>query len=351
MAGRIMTRMTTDVDALSTFLQTGLVTAMVSSVLTFFGVLVALLVINLRLGLAVLCIAAGAGGRHAWCSGRKSTRAYNEAREKVSAVNADLQENVAGLRVDPGVPPRAGATADRFARLQRRLPRRRGCGPSGTSRSTSRSSQLLSSVAAARRAGAWRPGQMHSGTLTAGALIAYLLYIDMFFSPVQQLSQVFDGYQQAAVGLRRISDLLRHADLHPGRRGTRSGAGRLRGEIELRDVRFSYARQRAPTALTGVDLTIAPGETVALVGETGAGKSTLVKLVARFYDATGGRGPGRRHRRPRLRPGRLPAPARRRPAGAVPVRRARSGTPSPTAGRTPATPRSRRRPGRSARTT
>ena len=129
--------------------------------------------------------------------------------------------------------------------------------------------------------------QMHSGALTTGALIAYLLYIDMVFSPVQQLSQVFDGYQQAMVGLRRITDLLRlGTSTPPPRRPV--DAGRLRGRIELRDVDFSYARAATSNALSGINLTIEPGETVALVGQTGAGKSTLVKLIARFYDATGG---------------------------------------------------------------
>ena len=129
-------------------------------------------------------------------------------------------------------------------------------------------------------------GQMHSGGLTAGALIAYLLYIDMVFSPIQQLSQVFDGYQQAMVGLRRITDLLRLDTSTPAPRRP-VDAGRLRGRIELRDVDFSYGGSEA-NALSGISLTIAPGETVALVGQTGAGKSTLVKLIARFYDATGG---------------------------------------------------------------
>jgi ATP-binding cassette subfamily B protein len=129
-------------------------------------------------------------------------------------------------------------------------------------------------------------GQMHSGALTTGALIAYLLYIDMVFAPVQQLSQVFDGYQQAMVGLHRITDLLRlRTSTPPARRPV--AAGHLDGRIELRDVHFSYGGTDA-NALSGISLTIAPGETVALVGQTGAGKSTLVKLVARFYDATGG---------------------------------------------------------------
>jgi ATP-binding cassette subfamily B protein len=102
---------------------------------------------------------------------------------------------------------------------------------------------------------------------------------------VQQISQVFDGYQQAAVGLRRMSDLLHTPTSTPqAARPLPSPRGRAR--IELRDVRFSYGT--GGEALAGVNLTVAPGETVALVGQTGAGKSTLVKLVARYYDATGG---------------------------------------------------------------
>jgi len=129
-------------------------------------------------------------------------------------------------------------------------------------------------------------GQIRSGALTAGALIAYLLYIDMLFSPVQELSQVFDGYQQAAVGVHRIRDLLRTPTSTPlAAHPRRSPRGRAR--IELRDVHFSYGIE-GREALAGINLTVQPGETVALVGQTGAGKSTLVKLVARYYDVTGG---------------------------------------------------------------
>jgi len=130
-------------------------------------------------------------------------------------------------------------------------------------------------------------GQLHSGALTAGALIAYLLYIDMLFSPVQELSQVFDGYQQAAVGVSRIRELLRTPTSTPQAAHPRHSP-RRQARIELQDVRFSYGAG-GPDALAGVNLTIAPGETVALVGQTGAGKSTLVKLVARYYDVTSGR--------------------------------------------------------------
>ena len=113
-----------------------------------------------------------------------------------------------------------------------------------------------------------------------------------------------------------------HPHHRPGRRRPLDVPGRLRGEVELRDVGFSYAGADRP-ALDGVSLRVAPGETVALVGATGAGKSTLVKLLARFYDATGGAvlvdGVDVR----RLPPGRLPPPARRRPAGGAPVHRRR----------------------------
>ena len=281
MSGRIMTRMTTDVDALSTFLQTGVVT-MVSSVLTFFGVLAALLIINLRLGLAVLCIfpvlvAATIVFR------AKSSKAYGESREKVAAVNADFAENVAGMRVTQAF-RREGVNGDRFSALSRAF--------RGSRLRAQRYIalyfpfvQTLSTVAGAIVL-VIATGEVAAGTLTAGALIAYLLYIDMVFAPIQQLSQVFDGYQQAMVGLRRITDLLRLSTSTPPASRTVM-PGRLRGRIELQDVDFSYSGTEA-NALNGIDLTIEPGETVALVGQTGAGKSTLVKLVARFYDVTGG---------------------------------------------------------------
>jgi ATP-binding cassette subfamily B protein len=293
--GRIMTRMTSDVDALSSFLQTGLVT-MVSSLLTFVGVLVAMLVINVRLGLLVLAIVpvlivATVIFR------RKSSRAYNEARERISVVNADLAENVAGLRVTQAF-RREGTNRARFA------------GRSSAYRESRLRAQryialyfpfvqTLSTVASALVL-VVAVGQVRSGALSVGALIAYLLYVDMVFAPIQQVSQVFDGYQQAAVGFQRIKELLRlrtsTPDAPPAAR-VPVPVGGFTGRIELRDVRFGYATgselaggeaAAAGEAIRGVSFTVAPGETVALVGQTGAGKSTIVKLIARFYDVTGG---------------------------------------------------------------
>jgi ATP-binding cassette subfamily B protein len=282
LTGRIMTRMTTDVDSLSSFFQTGLIT-MVNSVLTFFGVLVFMLIINVRLGLTlftilpVLIIAT-------LIFRKKSAVAYSEARERASAVNADLAENVAGMRVAQAY-RREQVNSDRFAGL------------SGSFRRSRLRAQRLIAIyfpfvqALSTIGGAIilfaAAGEIRTGALTVGGLIAYLLYVDSLFSPVQQMSQVFDGYQQANVGLQRIKTLLQTpTSTPPAEHPIRPG--HLRGAIELRDVHFGYSSQRNE-AISAVSLSIAPGETVALVGQTGAGKSTLVKLIARFYDVTSGR--------------------------------------------------------------
>ncbi|MFE4650412.1 ABC transporter ATP-binding protein/permease [Streptomyces sp. NBC_01550] len=284
LTGRIMTRMTTDIDALSTFLQTGLVTAFVS-VVTFFGIMVALLVLDVELALVVFAtlpvLIIGT-----FFFRRKSVKAYELARERISVVNADLQESVSGLRIVQAF-RRERDGAERFADRSDHYREARVRGQWLISVYFP-FVQLLSSVAAAAVliVGA---GRVDNGTLTTGALVAYLLYIDLFFAPVQQLSQVFDGYQQATVSLGRIQELLREptstADsVEP------LDVLSLRGEIAFEDVSFAYgADDEEEEALTGIDLRIPAGQTVAFVGETGAGKSTLVKLVARFYDPTGGR--------------------------------------------------------------
>ncbi|MET9252338.1 ABC transporter ATP-binding protein [Streptomyces sp. NPDC003717] len=281
LTGRIMTRMTTDVDALSTFLQTGLVTAFVA-VVTFFGIMVALLVIDIQLALVVfatlppLVVAT-------FFFRRASVKAYELARERVSSVNADLQESVAGLRIVQAF-RREHDGGRRFAERSDAYRRARIRGQWLISIYFP-FVQLLSSAAAAAVM-IVGGGRIDDATLTTGALVAYLLYIDLFFAPVQQLSQVFDGYQQAAVSLGRIQELLREPTSTEAPERPRE-VRELRGALAFEDVDFAYGT--GEEALTGIDLRIPAGQTVAFVGETGAGKSTLVKLVARFYDPTGGR--------------------------------------------------------------
>ena len=283
MAGRIMTRMTSDVEALTNLMQTGLVTAL-TSIVTCAGVAAVMLVLEPRLGLAALTVAIplaiGGGIFRSY-----SRRAYAEARERIAIVNADLQERVSGVRVTQAF-SRERRNDDRFAALSRSFMQAR-------LRTQAAIAvffpfiQLMSDLATVivLLAGA---ALIAEHSLTVGVLIAFLLYLGIFFTPIQQLSMVLDSYQQAAVALSRIRDLLlRPTDVPPAAKPLPVPA-RLRGAISFRGVRFAYPGQ-PDEALRGIDLEVAPRETVAFVGETGAGKSTLVKLVARYYDVTAGR--------------------------------------------------------------
>jgi ATP-binding cassette subfamily B protein len=281
-AGRIMTRMTTDVDALSNFLQRGLTSLLVSA-LTVVGVLLALVLLDPALALVVfallpLLIVATMLFR------RAVVPAYAEARDAIGAVNAALQEDVAGLRVIHAF-GREAHSRRRFEKL------------SQTYRDLRLRSHLriavyfpfivlVSDVAGALVLG-FGADRIRAGTLTAGALIAFLLYLDALLVPVQQLSEVFDDYQQASVGLIRLRGLLRLPTSTPPS-ATPRPVPRLDGELTLSDVDFRYPGTEAQ-ALADVHLDVAAGETAAIVGETGAGKSTVVKLIARFYDPTAGR--------------------------------------------------------------
>lgn len=279
LSGRIMTRMTTDVDALSTFLQTGVATTLVGG-LTLVGIAVALVVIDPVLAAVVLAtlpplILATVVFR------RYSSTAYAVSRERVSAVNADFQENVSGLRAVQANrhEPRAARRFAEYSRGYRDSRLRAQWGIALYFAFVVAWADLA--LAVVIYVGA---REVAAGAVTAGTLVAFVLYLQLLFGPVTQLSQVFDGYQQARVGLRRIGELLRTpssiaadpAGAVPIERG-------LRGAVTLDDVRFRYPGTDR-YALDGVALDIPAGSTLALVGATGAGKSTVVKLLARLYD-------------------------------------------------------------------
>lgn len=281
MDGRVMTRMTTDVEALSQLVQSGLVNAVVG-VATCLGVAVFLVLQSPLLALAAASVLPFLVGSTIWYQ-RRSSRAYRLARDAIANVNANLQENLSGVRVTQAY-GRQGRNATSFRTtsgtyLDARLKAQRllaiyfpGVG-------------LLADIAgvAVLAAGI---SLVDDGRTTAGVVIAFVLYLNLFFAPIQQLSQVFDTWQQASASTAKITELLTTPSQTP-RPEHPVEPGRLTGSIEFRDVHLGY-RGAATEALAGIDLMIAPGETVALVGETGAGKSTIVKLLARFHDPTRG---------------------------------------------------------------
>jgi ATP-binding cassette subfamily B protein len=281
LSGRIMTRMTTDVDAFAQLLQTGLVTALVN-IMSFVGVLVVLLILCWQLALGVVVLVPPLLIATV-LFGRRSARAYAHARDAISTVNAEFQENISGVRESQAY-VREERNIDDFERT------------ASTYRDARVRTQFLQALyfpfvlflGACGDAIVLGLGSVlvHDGTIAAGTVVAFLLYLDQFFAPIQQLSQLFDQWQQAVASMAKINELM-HEPVTTPERADAVRPARLRGEITFDHVHFSYPNTGRET-LHDVVLEVAPGETVALVGETGAGKSTLVKLVARFYDVDGG---------------------------------------------------------------
>jgi ABC-type multidrug transport system fused ATPase/permease subunit len=285
--GVLISRMTNDIEALNQLVTDGVVTIF-SSTLTLVGVVIILLFLNVQLALVVfltfpLLLIASVIFRIV------SHGAYRATRERIAAITAYLQESLSGVRVvrSFGQEPRHVDEMTALNEANREVNMKTVY----LNASYFPAVELLAAVATAVIL-------VYGGTMTIdetiqiGVIVAFVGYLTTFFEPIQQLSQLYTTYQQGMAALDKIFDLLDTApDMVDAPEAIDPGT--LRGEIELEGVWFSYKEAAEPGedvwALKDVDLHVPPGQTLALVGATGAGKSTFAKLVARFYDPQQGR--------------------------------------------------------------
>src|SRR6266540_3118727 len=280
-AGVIISRLTNDVEALDQLVTDG-VTTLVQSTLTLLGTAILLFVLDWRLALATLAVIPLMSIATVIFRVR-SSRAYRAVRERLGLVTATLAEDIAGMRM-----------VQAFTREERNIRNFRDV--SERYRDSNMETvvlnglyfpfvDLLSSIALAVVLG--YGGHLYfEGSVTIGTLFAFMLYVQNFFDPVQQLSQLYNTFLSATAALDKIMGLLDEEPEVLDSAGARP-LEQIEGRVAFEDVHFAYGR--GAEVLHGIELDVPAGTTVALVGHTGAGKSTIAKLLARFYDPTDGR--------------------------------------------------------------
>jgi ABC-type multidrug transport system fused ATPase/permease subunit len=283
-AGVLISRMTNDVEALDSLVTDSVVTLFQSS-LTLIGTVIILLSFDVKLALITFTIfPIMALGSLAFRIA--SADAYRRTRETIGAITAYLQESLSGIRV-----VRSFAQEPRQRARFRELNEVNRDANMTTVNLNAAYFPAVEFVSAAATVAILLIGgsQIIHGNLQVGVLVGFVAALNGFFDPIGQLSQLYTTYQSGMAALDKIFELLDvESDLVD--KPDAVALERIRGEIRFDHVTFSYqTADGTKNALTDVDLTVPPGQTVALVGATGAGKSTFAKLVARFYDPTAGR--------------------------------------------------------------
>jgi ATP-binding cassette subfamily B protein len=280
-AGVIISRLTNDVEALDQLVTDG-VTTLVQSTLTLAGTAILLFVLDWRLALATLAVipvmSAGTILFRVY-----SSRAYAAVRERLGLVTATLAEDIAGMRMVQAF-TRERQNIENFQRVAERY-RESNMQTVVLNALYFPFVDLVSSVALAVVLG--YGGHLYfRGSVTLGTLFAFMLYVQNFFDPVQQLSQLYNTFLSATAALDKIMDVLDEEPQVEDAPNARE-LPHVEGHVRFEHVRFGYGD--GPDVLPGLDLDVPAGTTVALVGHTGAGKSTIAKLLARFYDPRDGR--------------------------------------------------------------
>ena len=283
-AGVIISRLTNDVQALDQLVSDGITTLFQSS-LTLVGTVVILLLLDVKLALLTFLILPVLGVA-SFLFRLASADAYRLTRERIGAITGYLQETFSGIRVvrSFGQEPRHRR---RFAELNAEN-RDANMTTVNLNAAYFPTVELLSGLATVMILLVGGFELLH-GRIGVGVVVGFIAALNNFFDPIQQLSQLYTTYQSGMAALDKIFELL---DEEPDLRDAPNAheLARVRGEVSFEGVSFRYGpSEEAAWALRDVDLVVAPGQTVALVGATGAGKSTFAKLVARFYDPSEGR--------------------------------------------------------------
>jgi ATP-binding cassette subfamily B protein len=279
--GVIVSRMTSDIEALTEFVEEGAV-IFVTSLITVVGVAAVMLAVDWQLALVVFSVV-GVVLIGSYFFQRFASRAYRDVREQIGRVLAGFQEGVTGVRVVQAF-TQEQSQAGSFGRVNEAY-------FSANMRAAKNIAWYFPSVAFMRTVGIaavllFGGLRVIDGDLTFGTLVAFLFYLDWFFQPIIQLSFIYNSMQSAVAALGK---LFRLVDTEPDITEAPDAAALpepVQGEVALDAVSFGY--DAGVEVLHDVELSIAPGERVAVVGETGAGKSTIAKLVMRFYDPTVG---------------------------------------------------------------
>ncbi len=278
--GVTISRVVNDVEVINELLSQGLV-SMLSDGILLLGTIGVMVAMEVRLALLTFGVLPLMVGLTVWF-GRRARMAFRQTRETIGAVVGDLAENLSGMRVIQAF-AQEKTTQERFEALNREN-RDAYVGAMSLSFIFLPAVDILSlmAIAIVLSAGGVMAAQ---GVLTIGVVVAFLSYVSRFFEPIQDLSQLYTILQAATAGGERVLELLDQRPLVQDRPGAIE-APPLAGRVELRDVSFAYPG--GEEVLHHIHLTIEPGETVALVGPTGAGKTSIVNLVARFYEASEG---------------------------------------------------------------
>ena len=281
-AGRIMTRMTSDVEALHQLFNEGLINLVVQA-LTLIVVSAVLFTMNVRLAIFTVGFVVPVMTILTLWFRRVSDRGFLAVRERIADVLADLQESLSGVRIV------AAHNRQRHNVVKHRniLGEHRDANVYTAKVSSiygpgTESIGVLAQAIIVLVGGA----MVIDGSLTIGELTAFVLYVAQFFAPIQQLVTLYSTYQSGRAAVIKLRDVFGEGP-DPAEAPDAQELPPVIGDIRLENVTFGYNAERP--VLKDVDLHIKPGETFALVGPTGAGKSTIVKLIARFYDPTAGR--------------------------------------------------------------